>query len=421
MQPFQIAGAVIISMVVLQLLLTFYSSVMQSVYASRQSLMALELLRNRIDAEKEEKETREKEHSWNGFRKFVVDRKVIEANETCSFYLVPHDKRPLTLFKPGQYLTFKLNITGQAKPVIRCYSLSDSPNPNFYRVTIKRVAPPRNNQDAPPGLVSNYFHDHIQQGDILDVQAPGGHFFLEPTLPNPVVLIGGGVGITPMLSMIGCVAQVNPEREVWLFYGVRHSREHAMKAYLEDLSERYPNFHIVACYSDPLRDDVEGRDYHVAERVSVDLMKRFLDSNKYEFYICGPPPMMESVLRDLGEWGVPDGRIFKEAFGPASGKAIKKVKEPAGKKAASAATLRVTFSRSGKTCEWGDSFDNLLECAEHHDVAIDSGCRAGNCGTCIAAIKEGEFEWVNDPGAPVEDGSCLTCIAVPKGNLVIDA
>lgn len=418
---FQNAGFVVVGLVIIQLLLSLYSSILQSFNASKQSRMALELIRQRIATQNAAREKAEKSGPWSGNRKFVVDRKVVEADNTASFYLVPHDKKPLPQFKPGQYLTFSLNITGQTKPVIRCYSLSDSPNPNYYRVTIKRVPPPRGNLDAPAGLVSNYFHDQVNAGDILDVKAPGGHFFLDPTLPNPIVLIGGGVGITPMLSMIGGIAQVNPQREVYFFYGVRFGREHAMKSYLEDLSERHANFKIFSCYSDPRPEDVEGRDYQFAERVSLDLLQRVLESNKFEYYLCGPPPMMESLLSGLAEWGVPDGRVFKEAFGPASGKAIKKAKEPSEASAPSKKSITVEFSRSDKSCEWSDDYESLLDFAEANGVSIESGCRAGNCGTCIAAIKDGEFEWTNEPGCSVDEGSCLTCVAVPKGNIVVDA
>jgi len=79
---------------------------------------------------------------WNGCRKFQVAKKIRECEDVFSFYLTPHDGRPLPQFKPGQYITFQLNLPGQGKPVIRCYSLSDSHRPDCYRVTIKKALPP---------------------------------------------------------------------------------------------------------------------------------------------------------------------------------------------------------------------------------------------------------------------------------------
>ena len=108
-------------------------------------------------------------------------------SQVCSFYLQPHDEKPIPGFDPGQFLTFQLNIPAQPKAVVRCYSLSDAPRPDMYRVSIKRVPPPRDNPDAPPGLSSNHFHDNVKVGDILDVKEPSGRFFLDMSkLPDAV-------------------------------------------------------------------------------------------------------------------------------------------------------------------------------------------------------------------------------------------
>ena len=169
--------------------------------------------------------------AWSGFRNFRVDRKEIEdgAQSICSFYLVPEDKQPLPTFKPGQFLTFRLEVPavpapdGKTEQITRCYSLSDAPRQDFYRVSIKRVPAPTGSA-YPPGRSSNYFHDHIQVGEQLQVRAPGGHFHIDSS-DAPVVLVGGGIGNTPVLSMLNwCVAE-QPGREVWLFYGVRNSNE----------------------------------------------------------------------------------------------------------------------------------------------------------------------------------------------------
>ncbi len=147
-------------------------------------------------------------------------------------------KKPLPSFDPGQYLTFRLDIPGQSKPVMRCYSLSDNPKPEFYRVSIKAAPPPLETPDAPPGLSSNYFHDYIQEGDILDVKAPGGHFFLDTGKHTPVVLIGGGIGLTPVLSMVNQIVKSGSMRETHLFYGVRNGAHHVMKKDLRRIARK---------------------------------------------------------------------------------------------------------------------------------------------------------------------------------------
>lgn len=362
----------------------------------------------------------EKTEAWSGWRKFRVDGKVLEAESVCSFYLASHDGRPLPSFLPGQYLTFRLRIPQAARvqKVTRCYSLSDSPNPDYYRVTIKRLGPPPGKADTPPGVSSCHFHDELQVGDILDVKAPGGHFHLDVEHHGPVVLIGGGVGVTPVLSMLNYLASAPGNREAWFFYGVRNGREHVMKDYLRELVSQHQNIHLAVCYSDPLPEDRLGEDFQHAERVSVALLKKVLEVNNFDFYICGPPPMMESLTRDLDEWGVPEESIHFEAFGPASVKKVAQVTQAA--LPTPAGGFEIDFSRSGKKLPWSGS-GSILEFAEANGVRIDSGCRAGSCGTCVTAVREGQVHYLRKPDAGIEKGSCLTCISVPTGPLILDA
>ena len=164
---------------------------------------------------------------WPGFRTFRVERKVTEdvAQSVCSFYLVPEDGQALPPFLPGQFLTFRLDLptTAGTEQIIRCYSLSDAPRPDSYRVSIKRILPPAGNQ-LPAGRSSNFFHDQVGVGSLLQVRAPAGHFHIDRS-DAPVVLIGGGIGITPMLSMLNWCVVEQPGREVWILYGVRDRSE----------------------------------------------------------------------------------------------------------------------------------------------------------------------------------------------------
>ena len=358
--------------------------------------------------------------AWSGFRKFRIEGKVLEANSICSFYLAPHDGRALPPYLPGQYLTFRLAVPGQSREITRCYSLSDGPqHTDYYRVTIKRLGAPPGSAEMPAGLVSSHFHDRLQVGDIVDVKAPSGHFHLDVEHRGPVVLVGGGVGVTPMLSMLSYIASAPGNREAWFFYGVRNGADHLMKEYLKELASQHENIHLVVCYSDPRPEERAGEDYHHAERVSVALFKRVLEVNNFDFYVCGPPPMMESLTRDLGEWGVPEERVHFEAFGPASVKKVAQVTQPAAA-AGTAAAFEINFARSGKKLLWS-SAGSLLEFAEANGIRMESGCRAGSCGTCATALREGQVDYLRKPDFDVEKGTCLACIAVPKGGLSIDA
>jgi len=133
---------------------------------------------------------------WLGWREFVVDRVVPESEVITSFYLVPQDGGPIMAFKPGQYLTFQLDIPGHGQ-VVRNYSVSCAPGQDYYRISVKREGAPDDAPDAPAGLASNYLHDQASPGTVVRVSAPAGDFFLDDQNSRPLVLLSGGVGLTP--------------------------------------------------------------------------------------------------------------------------------------------------------------------------------------------------------------------------------
>ena len=360
---------------------------------------------------------------WAGLRRFRVDRKVMEdANASvCSFYVVPEDRQPLPAFLPGQFLTFSLDVPAPStgnEQVIRCYSLSDAPSPDHYRISVKRVpAPPGLN--VPPGRSSNFLHDQVAVGDVLQVRSPAGHFHIDRS-NSPVVLIAGGIGITPMLSMLNWCFAEQPGREVWLFYGVRNSRELIMLPQLEALAAGHPEFRLRICFSDPLPGDLTGESSRLAGRVDVAQLRMQLPLKPYHYYLCGPTPMMASLVPALEDWGVADSHIHFEAFGPAS---IKRRNAPAAQVMVSAETsdITVTFSRSGKQFAWRPDAGSLLEFAEANGISVASGCRAGGCGTCQTAIRSGEVAYRQSPDYDPEPGTCLMCVCSPKTSVTLEA
>ena len=360
--------------------------------------------------------------SWQGYKEFIVQRRELEDvnNSICSFYLVPTDDNPLATFKPGQFLTFKLQIedpdTHKLKSVVRCYSLSDTPRPDYYRVSIKRIPSPFEQPDVPAGVSSNFFHDYVQEGSRLLVKAPSGHFHLMEEEPLPIVLIGGGIGITPMLSILNTIITNEINREVWLYYGIRNSDEYIMKNHLQTLANTHENFHLQVCYSAPSKNDVKGIDYQHDGRVSIPLLRDTLKLKRYQFYVCGPKPMMESIVPGLEDWGVDSKDIYYESFGPATLIKHEKKSLPGNSQA-----ITVTFSRSGKSIPWDTAADSLLEFAEANDIEVDSGCRAGSCGSCQTAVKSGEVDYNQEADADVAPGHCLLCISTPKNDLTLDA
>lgn len=365
--------------------------------------------------------------AWSGFRTFqVVNRGVEDAKgEVCSFYLAPQDGQPLPAFLPGQFLTFKLDIAcadGGTESVVRCYSLSDAPRADSYRVSIKR-APAPSGSGLAPGRSSNHFHDHVQVGSLLQVRAPAGHFYLDAG-DAPIVLIGGGIGITPMMSMLNWCTAAQPKREVWLFYGVRDSAELVMLRHMQALASARPSFRLHICFSDPKAGDLDAPALEAAKRhhsrVNVALLRTLLPLKPYHYYLCGPTPMLQSLVPALEDWGVPDARIHFEAFGPASIPRKNAARPPDATPSGSEAVM-VTFAKSAKQLAWTPGSGNLLDFAEAHGIAVGSGCRAGSCGSCQTSIRAGEVAYSQSPDFDPDPGSCLLCVTTPKTAVTLEA
>jgi len=182
----------------------------------------------------------------------------------------------------------------------------------------------------------------------------------------------------------------------------------------------------VTCFSRPAADEVEGQDFDETGHLTVETVQKYLPSNNYRYYICGPPAMMKAFPLALKEWGVPKEDIHIEAFGADSVKARQKASPPAAEKAAAESTAaitspQITFSHSQKKLTWDPKFTSLLEFAAEHGVEIESACCAGGCGTCLVAVISGEVVYDQTPDCEVEAGCCLTCVGRPQGDLVLDA
>ena len=355
--------------------------------------------------------------SWHGFRHFRVSQLVRETKNCTSVYLVPEDGKPIASFKPGQHLTFRFQIPGQIKPVVRCYSLSDGPGKPHYRISVKEMAPPADRPELQPGRASHYINHQLQVGDRIEVKAPAGSFVLNVQSEKPVVLLAGGIGITPLVSMIEYLIQQQSNRLILLAYGVNHSDDHVFKEQLAKISIQQANVHLLTCYSFPNPEDQQGVDFHVAGFVSVDLLRPVLPNNDCEFYLCGPPPFMNSIFTGLIEWGVEESKIRFEAFGPASiGKASKLEQAPVVTE-----TVSVKFANADVIASWDGSSESLLELAELNQIEIDSGCRAGSCGTCSTELISGRIKYPENQKVNCEAGRCLVCIARPDGPVELGA
>ncbi|MGF6950721.1 nitric oxide dioxygenase [Neobacillus sp. B4I6] len=256
-------------------------------------------------------ETENQHGGWKGFRNFIVDRKVVESEVITSFYLKPEDNKGIAVFTPGQYISIKLEMAGEKFTHIRQYSLSDAPGKDYYRISVKREAGTAN----PDGMVSNYLHNGVSQGDILKVSAPAGDFVLDTEKNTPVVLLSGGVGLTPMMSMLKTVVEVQPERKVTFVHAAANGNVHALRDEVEEVS-KLENVHSYFFYDSPTEEDRKNNRFDVEGYVTREWLKENITTKDADFYFCGPVPFMKAINRSLKELGVNQERIHFEFFGP---------------------------------------------------------------------------------------------------------
>jgi len=240
---------------------------------------------------------------WRGERAFRVVRKVPESAEISSFYLEPVDGGPILDFTPGQYIGLRLNVNGQE--IRRNYSLSAAPNGRSYRISVKR---------EPSGVASNFLHDEVAEGSILELFPPAGEFTLRES-DKTLVLISGGVGITPTLAMAEA-ALSRSERGVIFIHYARNALVQAFADVLKVWHARFPRFKSYVVY-----EEAEARGAHVPDgvgRPTLEQLRHWLPADgNFDTYFLGPKPFMAFIKRSLRELGVPDDRSRYEFFGPA--------------------------------------------------------------------------------------------------------
>lgn len=239
---------------------------------------------------------------WRGARPFVVSRKVSESEEITSFYLAPQDGKALLAFQPGQYIGVRVMVDGVE--MRRQYSLSAASNGRQYRISVKREA---------GGKVSNYLHQHIQENSVIELFPPSGEFTLNNS-DKPLVLISGGVGITPMLAMLE--ATLPTARPVTFIHAARHGGVHAFRQQLEQLAQQHPQLQHFFCYEQPREQDPQPDATGMLNREQ--LRSWMPASADVDAYFVGPRAFMQAVKRYLREIGVPDTQSRFEFFGPAA-------------------------------------------------------------------------------------------------------
>ncbi|WP_372822070.1 NO-inducible flavohemoprotein [Pseudomonas parafulva] len=243
----------------------------------------------------------EADGGWRGARDFRVVRREQESSEIVSFYFAPIDGKPVLKAEPGQYIGLQLFIDGAEQR--RNYSLSALCDGEQYRISVKREA---------GGKVSNHLHDQLQVGDTLKLFPPSGDFTLA-TGDKPLVLISGGVGITPTLAMLE--AALKTERPVHFIHCARNGSVHAFRDWIDSLAAQHPQLQRFYCYAE----DDGSRDANAVGLLTQDLLAEWLPrARDVDAYFLGPKGFMAAIRRHLKALGVPDAQSRYEFFGPAA-------------------------------------------------------------------------------------------------------
>ena len=237
---------------------------------------------------------------WNGLRSFRVESKRVESSEITSFVLAPVNGDAVMEFMPGQYIGLRVVVNGvEAR---RQYSLSAASNGRTYRISVKR---------EPRGKVSGFLHDHVSEGDVLELFPPAGAFVLAES-EKPLVLISGGVGITPTLAMLETALKTG--REILFIHAARNGDVHAFREHIDTLVGQNPQLRRFYCYGEV---DEIGPEIDASGYLHTELLDKWLpESRDIDAYFLGPLPFMQAVKHSLVELGVPGKQMHYEFFGP---------------------------------------------------------------------------------------------------------
>jgi ferredoxin-NADP reductase/MOSC domain-containing protein YiiM len=351
--------------------------------------------------------------AWPGFRQMRVANIHKESDNVTSFVLSPVDGQPLPVCQAGQFVVLRLLVNPDKPPVLRSYSLSDLPGADHYRISVKSEL---------NGIGSSFLCNRTQLGNLLDVSAPRGGFTQRPS-QSPVVLVGAGVGATPVMSMLHSLAAERSQREIWWIYGARNGAEHPFAEESRLLLKQLSRGRGYIVYSRPAAIDRVGADFDAPGHIDTTLLEKIGVPQGGDFYLCGPSSFLQNMRDGLRNWGVLAGNVHMEIFGsleaitPGMAQVVHTPRLPQGPPGSGPP---VSFARSGITAAWDRKFASLLELAEACDVPVRWSCRAGVCHTCMTGLIGGSIIYNPEPLERPAPGNVLICCSQPNAGVTLD-
>lgn len=311
-------------------------------------------------------------------------------------------------FAAGQFVPVQIRVDG--KPQVRCYSISSAPEAAGYvDITVRRQ-----------GVVSGTLHAVVKPGATLLVRPPAGRFVYPEGDERPIVLVGGGVGVTPLMSMLRHAVLAEPTRPISLLLSVRSSTDVAFRDELAWLPRRHPHARVMVTVTGA---DASRNGFR-SGRISPEMIADHVADPRDSIYLlCGPLPMIHDIRKLLEGLGVPAAQIRSEVFETAT--AIGAAASPAGEASRPAAPSRhaprqLTLSQSRRSVDVPEGA-TLLEAAESVGVSIPTICRSGVCGTCRTRLLSGDVRCTSDALGTGDAGFVLPCVTWATSDCALDA
>ena len=346
--------------------------------------------------------------NWRG--QLRVGSIIKETPNVKTFRLLPTSDDhflPFT-FVPGQFLNLAFWIGGAR--MNRSYSISSSPTQREYiDLTVRR---------EPRGAVSRHIVDLLKVGDKIEAGGPVGKFVFTGKEADSIVLISGGVGITPMVSISRYLTEQSWPGDIFFIYACRTPADYIFADEIAALERRNPKLHIVITMTRPEGTDWKGPRGHLTKEL---LTQSVPNLTSRRIHLCGPISMMDATKALLAEMGVPPDQLKTEAFG--TPKPSPAIAETTAKATAEATGPLVTFSKNNKSAKI-HAGQTVLELSEELGIGIEFSCRVGTCGVCKVKMTSGEVEMAVEDSLDADDktnGIILACQARPKGDIAVEA
>ncbi len=346
--------------------------------------------------------------NWRG--QLRVGRIIKETPNVKTFRLLPASGErflPFT-FVPGQFLNLAFWIGGAR--MNRSYSISSSPNQREHLdLTVRR---------EPRGAVSRHIVDLLKIGDTIEAGGPVGKFTFDGTEADSIVLISGGVGITPMVSISRYLTEQSWPGDIYFIYACRTPADYILADAIAALARENPKLHVIITMTRAEGTDWQGPRGHLT---AAFLAQSVPELTSRRIHLCGPIPMMDATKALLAELGVPPDQLKTEAFG--TPKPSPAAASTTAQPSAAATGALVTFSKNNKSAKIRDG-QTVLELSEELSIGIESACRVGTCGVCKVKMTSGEVTMAVEDSLDADDktnGLILACQAIPKGDIAVEA